>query len=174
MASSQIPVGRHGPKEAQALSPPPETSAATSVIGGDAGAGMAAPDPAARALRRRVKSRAPLRLRQAGRRSPLHYVTGALVLAAAIGFFVWLLPHITPRDHESRPWHIDTQWDTRGTITLAPRGEFCRQMVLDNTTGELLDRGLVRCGPGGTAPAQQQGAGDDDRLGAVRRSFNNR
>lgn len=109
---------------------------------------------------------------KAGDRSPFNYLAGGVLVAALIGFFALVLPHITPRDRDARPWSIDTDWDAKGTITLAPRGEFCRQMMIDNASGELHDRGLVRCGPDGATDGSA--AAIDARFGAMRRSFNSR
>src|SRR5690554_695986 len=107
---------------------PPKAASPRGISGatarGPAPAAASAPRPGARGKGKKASDR-----------SPFHYLAGGVAVAGLIGFFALILPHITPRDHDSRPWAIDTDWDAKGTITLAPRGEFCRQMMIDNASG---------------------------------------
>lgn len=111
-----------------------------------------------------------------GGRSRKHYVLGVVGTVGLAVFFAVLLPSLGPRERESHGWTIDREWDAKGTITMAPSGEFCRQFMLDNVTGEVTERGLVRChgeeavaGEPSMLPSERE-----NRLEAVRRSFSRR
>lgn len=111
-----------------------------------------------------------------GSRSRKHYALGAVATAGLAVFFAVLLPSLGPRERETGQWTVDPQWDAKGTITMAPSGEFCRQLLLDNVTGEVTERGLVRC-HGEETPAGEPSmlpSERENRLEAVRRSFSRR
>jgi hypothetical protein len=82
----------------------------------------------------------------------LAVVVAALLLGQAEGLFT---PRPAVSESEAQLY--------AGTIQLAASGaNFCRRLSFDNRSGEVLDRGVARCGP--TAP--QEGAGDRQPAGS--------
>jgi hypothetical protein len=63
-----------------------------------------------------------------------------------------------------------------GSIILVPsRGENCRQMMLDNRTGKMWDKGYVNCYEAvSRSDKEQRGGMSSLRLNAIGKAFNRR
>src|SRR4029079_3498584 len=63
-----------------------------------------------------------------------------------------------------------------GAIIIVPsRGEDCRQMMLDNRTGRMWDKGVVNCCEAGSRSEKEQRGGMSSlRINAIGKAFNRR
>ena len=63
-----------------------------------------------------------------------------------------------------------------GSIIIVPtRGEDCRQMMLDNRTGRMWDKGIVNCYEAVSRPERDQRSGMSSlRINAIGKAFNRR
>jgi hypothetical protein len=63
-----------------------------------------------------------------------------------------------------------------GSIIIVPtRGEDCRQMMLDNRTGKMWDKGVVNCYEAVSRPDRDQRSGMSSlRMNAIGKAFNRR
>lgn len=92
-----------------------------------------------------------------------------------LAVFAIVLPRIAPRELPSVPQTTDPNWDVVGTITLAPEGAYCRQLALDNNTGDISEIGRVRCIE--IERERTEAASSDNtaaRLDSIRKSFSKR
>jgi hypothetical protein len=66
-----------------------------------------------------------------------------------------------------------TNTHNTGIITLAPEGQWCRQLSLDNRSGRMVEVGRVKCvGPGSVDPEQtMRERYSGGRLDTIRKSF---
>ena len=61
------------------------------------------------------------------------------------------------------------------STTAPPRGENCRQMMLDNRTGRMWDRGYVNCYEAvSRSDKDQRGGMSTLRMNAIGKAFNRR
>ena len=64
---------------------------------------------------------------------------------------------------------------TGSLILVPPRGENCRQMMLDNRTGRMWDRGYVNCYEAvSRSDKDQRGGMSTLRMNAIGKAFNRR
>ncbi len=125
----------------------------------------AAPGRADVVIRARTLPRRP-RSGEAGR--AVLVSTLALFFIAFCLFVVGNSPLLQLLLGEGPPSIGRTVEDRTGKIISAPVvANRCRELLLDNATGRLDDRGLITCDGDGEAPA----GGSGRRLGAIRDSF---
>jgi hypothetical protein len=84
-----------------------------------------------------------------------------------------ILLQLQPDSHPAPPGAADANRHNVGTITLAPEGVYCRQLALDNRSGDLVEAGRIKCiGPGSVEPEQpMQDRYSGGRIEAIRKSF---
>jgi len=64
---------------------------------------------------------------------------------------------------------------TGSIILVPPRGDNCRQMMLDNRTGKMWDNGYVNCYEAVSRPDKEQRGGISSlRMNAIGKAFNRR
>jgi hypothetical protein len=64
---------------------------------------------------------------------------------------------------------------TGSLILVPPRGENCRQMMLDNRTGRMWDKGYVNCYEAvSRSDKDQRGGMSTLRMNAIGKAFNRR
>lgn len=124
--------------------------------------------PAAQARRR---SSAP----KSGR-SSRGFILGTAALLIFASAWALLFKAIAAGRHASPADVSEASRRNAGTIMLAPEGEFCRQLGLDNRSGRTVEMGRIKCtGTGAAAPTEgMRERYSGGRLESIRRSFSDR
>ena len=102
-------------------------------------------------------------------RSSRGFIVGGAAIMILLGGGAILINAMQAHD----PLVSDGSRHQVGTITLAPEGEFCRQLAFDNTSGRMVEVGRIKCmGSDSGDPAQRvRDRYSGGRLEAIRKSF---
>ncbi len=132
------------------------------------------------APRRAARELSPLRASIRGKsgRSSANRMLGIVLVTVMLAGFALAIPLLSAPPPPAVERSRDVQSSRVGSITLAPDGEHCRRMALDNKTGRMEEVGRVRCVGVGAGSAHPEDVMRErysgGRLEVIRKSFSER